>query len=122
MIVFLTGNDKREIEKTIKAIRKLRSQVERKLRSGADFDKGMSKEMIMREKRNLMSVVGKYYPDYPRRRGGFPHPLPNYMLEDMKSLDRSVQKMIRESEKLKKMKKAGLNADCVAFNDPLLKP
>ena len=121
MIVFLTSKDLREIDKTIKEIRKLRSQVERKLRSGADLDKGMPQEIIKREMSKLKRVVGKY----DRRLG---HPLIDIMFKEMQSLDRSVKKMIRESEKLKKVKKvkkvkkAGLNADCVAFNDPLLKP
>ena len=118
MIVFLSSREIVEIDKTIKAIRKLRSQVERKLRSGADLDKGMPQEIIKREMSKLKRVVGKY-----DRRWG--HPLIDIMFKEMQSLDRSVKEMIRESEKLKKVKKvkkAGLNADCVAFNDPLLKP
>ena len=118
MIVFLTSKDLREIDKIIKEIRKLRSQVERKLRSGADLDKGMPQEIIKREMSKLKRVVGKY-----DRRWG--HPLIDIMFKEMQSLDRSVKEIIRESEKLKKVKKvkkAGLNADCVAFNDPLLKP
>ena len=120
MIVFLSGREIKEIDKTIKAIRKLRSQVERKLRSGADFDKGMPNNTILVEMRKLKRVVGKF----DARRMGY-HPLMDRMFVEMKSLDSSVKKMIRESEKLKKVKKvkkAGLNADCVAFNDPLLKP
>ncbi len=119
MIVFLNSRDLREIEKTIKEIRKLRSQVERKLRSGADFDKGMPNKNILGEMRKLKRDVGKLY----SAKGSYGrHPLMDRMIVEMKSLDSIVNKMIRESEKLKKVKKAGLNADCVAFNDPLLKP
>ena len=121
MIVFLNSRDLREIEKTIKEIRKLKSQVERKLRSGADLDKGMPNKNILGKMRKLKRDVGKLY----SAKGSYGHPLMDRMIKEMKSLDSIVNKMIRESEKLKKVKKvkkAGLNAECVAFNDPLLKP